>query len=164
MLFNKINTYKASAFHWTFKHNIARDLEVLRKQGFSYSLSELEAQDLETQELSHSQTNKKQLNNLEKKNPLNTQSLSLLISRLETGVMTMGMAKALFYQWATMDLKYHVRLPSDWDASHFKTPLAPNLTGFCFSHLQWSYLRHQQTTCFLRYCSFVCKSWEWDSI
>lgn len=70
------------------------------KARVSYSLSELEAQDLETQELSHSQMNKKQLNSLEKKNPLNTRSLSLLISRLETGVVTMVMitAEALFYQ------------------------------------------------------------------
>lgn len=37
------------------------------KARVSYSLSELEAQDLETQELFHSQMNKKQLNSLEKK-------------------------------------------------------------------------------------------------
>lgn len=44
-------------------------------------------------------------------------------------------AKALFYWWATVELKYHVRRPSDWDASHFKTPLAPNLTDFYFYYL-----------------------------
>lgn len=163
MLFNKINTYKASAFHWTFKHNTERpgSPEKARVQLQPQWVGSTRSGDTRTVSQSNEQEAVKQSG---KKNPLNTQSLSLLISRLETGVMTMGMAKALFYQWATMDLKYHVRLPSDWDASHFKTPLAPNLTGFCFSHLQWSYLRHQQTTCFLRYCSFVCKSWEWDSI
>lgn len=64
MLFNKINTYKASPFYGTFKHNMRPGSP--EKARFSYSLSELEAQDLEAQELSHSQMNKKQLNNLEK--------------------------------------------------------------------------------------------------
>lgn len=35
-----------------------------------------------------------------------------------------------------MELKYYMRLPADWDASHFKIPLASDLTVVDLCHLR----------------------------